>query len=77
MNSIKQKLLTNWHLMRILRLILSVWILAMALPAHDWVMGVFGAFFLYTALAGVGCCGPTGCYVQRNEESAKNIKPID
>ncbi|MBS1523529.1 MAG: hypothetical protein JST50_21180 [Bacteroidetes bacterium] len=74
---IKQRLLTNWHFMRVIRLILSVWILVMAVPAHDWLMGSFGAFFLYTALTGVGCCGPAGCYVQQNKASAKNINDVE
>lgn len=77
MTTIKQRLFTNWHFLRVLRLILSVWILAMAIPAYDWLMGIFGAFFLYTALAGVGCCGPAGCSIQQDKESEKNINDIE
>lgn len=72
MTTIRQRLLTNWHFMRVLRLILSVWILGMAVSAHDWLMGIFGAFFFYTALLGVGCCGPAGCYVKKDKKSAKD-----
>ncbi|MBS1530352.1 MAG: hypothetical protein JSU01_08595 [Bacteroidetes bacterium] len=78
MNTIRQRLLTNWHFMRILRLVLSIWILVMAIPARDWAMGLIGVFFLYTALAGVGCCGPAGCYVpERGKDMKNNIKDTD
>lgn len=63
--------------MRIVRLILSIWILIMALPASDWLMAIFGAFFLYTALMGLGCCGVGGCYIQPNKKSLKDIKELD
>lgn len=55
--------MTNWHLMRIIRLGLGIWMLVMAIQSKDIAIGLFSAFFLYTAIAGVGCCGPNGCYV--------------
>lgn len=74
MNAIKQRLLTNWHWMRILRLVLAVWLLVMAVETSDIVTGLFSAFFLYTAVAGVGCCGPRGCYTTRpDNESSSDI----
>lgn len=73
MNMIKQRLLTNWHFMRFVRLIISILILIMAVPAHDWLMASFGVFFLYTALAGVGCCGTARCYVRRDKKSLTDI----
>jgi hypothetical protein len=63
MSTLKQRVLTNWHLMRIIRLGLGIWMLVMAIQSKDIAIGLFSAFFLYTAIAGVGCCGPNGCYV--------------
>ncbi|HVV54898.1 MAG TPA: hypothetical protein VHC47_06225 [Mucilaginibacter sp.] len=72
MNTIKQRLLTNWHWMRILRLALAVWLLVTAVETSDMATGLFSVFFLYTAIAGVGCCGPRGCYtpMTENEDSS-------
>jgi hypothetical protein len=49
----------------------------MAIQARDWLMGIFGAFFLYTALAGVGCCGSAGCYVSRDKTRLNDTKNIE
>jgi hypothetical protein len=77
MNKIRQSLFANWHFMRIIRLILSVWILTIAISANDWLMGIFASFFLYTAVAGIGCCGPAGCYIPDNKTHLKDTKCID
>jgi hypothetical protein len=62
MNTIKQRLLTNWHVMRIVRLAIGVWMLVVAVQTRDWVVGLFSAFFLYQAVTDTGCCGSQGCY---------------
>ena len=76
MDTLKQRLFTNWHLMRVIRLGLGIWVLVMAIQSKDWVMGIFSAFFIYTALAGVGCCGPQGCYVP-DAKAAHTAKTCD
>ena len=68
MNSLRQRVLTNWHLMRVLRLGLGVWILVMAIQTRDWTIGAFSGFFIYTALVGAGCCGSQDCYVPNTPE---------
>jgi len=57
MNTIKQRLLTDWHPMRIIRLVFGVWALVQAFQVHDTIIGVFGVFFLYQAITNTGCCG--------------------
>ncbi len=61
MSNLKYRLTNNWHLMRIMRLGIGVMILIMAFQTKDWVPGLFAAFFLYQAIADVGCCGSAGC----------------
>jgi hypothetical protein len=77
MNTIKQRIFTNWHLMRLIRLGLSVWLVIMAVQEKDILMGAVGAFFLYTAIAGVGCCGPSGCYTTQNNDSGEDLKDTE
>lgn len=62
MNGLRQRLFTNWHLMRIVRTAIGVWMLVMAIQSRDWAVGLFGAFFLYQGIADVTCCGANGCY---------------
>ncbi|HVS91696.1 MAG TPA: hypothetical protein VHE59_06670 [Mucilaginibacter sp.] len=78
MNTIRQRIFSNWHFARILRLAISGWILVLAIQSHDVLMGLFGVFFLYTALAGVGCCGVNSCYTSPpktgNTENSEHIE---
>ena len=79
MSTLKQRIFTNWHLMRIIRLGLSVWLLVMAIQSKDIAIGALALFFLVTAVTGVGCCGPQGCSVptrnfSRNETTSTNDK---
>ncbi len=61
MTSLKDKLLNNWHLMRIVRLAIGIWLEIIAFSSHDWPIGFMGAFFLYQAIADTSCCGAAGC----------------
>ncbi len=71
MNSIKQRLLTNWHLMRIMRMAIGIWLLVVAIQTHDWAVGLFSGFFLYQALTDTGCCGSRACYAPDNKTITK------
>ena len=56
-----QSLLSNWNFMRLLRLVLSVIIIAQAVSVHDTAMSIAGVFLLGMTLANIGCCGINGC----------------
>ena len=62
MSTLKQRLFTNWHLMRIMRLGIGAMLLVMGVQNKDWAMGLFSIFFLYQAVTDTGCCGSQGCY---------------
>jgi hypothetical protein len=63
MNILRQRLFSNWHLMRIVRLIISVGLLIMALRSKDIALSSLILLSLITTLAGVGCCGSQGCSI--------------
>jgi len=62
MNTLKQRLLTNWHLMRIFRAAIGMMMLVMGIQNKDWAIGLFSIFFLYQAVTDTGCCSTQGCY---------------
>lgn len=78
MNSMKQKLFTNWHLMRIVRLGIGVWLLIAGIQMKDWVTGLLSIFFLYQAVTDTGCCGAQGCYARSAKGGRKDeIHEVD
>lgn len=54
-------LTSNWHIMRIIRLILAIAIMVQAWYMKDTTTAVLGIVLLATAAFNVGCCGPVGC----------------
>ena len=71
MSALKQRLLTNWHLMRIFRLGIGIWMVIEAITRMDILIGLFGLFFLYQAVANAGCCGVGGCYMPPYTDTMK------
>ncbi len=63
MSTLKERILSNWHLMRIMRLGIGIMFIIMGYQARDWAMGLVSIFFLYQAVTDTGCCGSQGCYV--------------
>lgn len=61
METIKQKIFTDWHVMRWIRLIIGIIFIIESIRMHDTFMGLAGAFFLFTAFANIGCCGTNQC----------------
>ena len=62
----RNMLLTNWHFMRFIRLAVGIALIIQAFTAHDYVPGAIALFFLYQAIANVGCGGSGSCIVPRN-----------
>lgn len=61
-------LLTNWHFMRILRLVLSAFFLYDAIETKHIMPGILGAFLLFQAITNTGCCGADGCQVDKSKD---------
>ena len=77
MNALYRRLFAGWNLMRIIRLGLGLWVLVMSIQSRDTTMGLFSAFFVVTAIFGVGCCGASGCYVAPGKTALKGTDDID
>ncbi|HEY5328032.1 MAG TPA: hypothetical protein VIJ27_13595 [Mucilaginibacter sp.] len=61
MNTLKQRIFTNWHFSRFLRLGMGLWMLVWAAQTKDWSIGLFSGLFLFMAISNTGCCGAQGC----------------
>ena len=72
MNTFRRRILSNWNVMRILRVILGLWVLVMAVRYRDTTMIFLSTFMVLTAVFGVGCCGINGCYVQPGSDAEKS-----
>ncbi len=78
MNTWKQRLLTNWHLMRMVRLGLGLMMLVMGIQSKEWAIGLFSVFFLYQAITDTGCCGSSGCNTPvRKSRTPSDATPIE
>ncbi len=76
MNTIKQTLLYNWHLMRWIRLLLGIMMAYQALVFADTLSGLIAAVFLYQALTNTGCCGVDGCAVPTKTTKANEAREV-
>lgn len=68
MESVKQLLLTNWHAMRWIRLILGIALSIHAFVSHDVLSGLLATFLLFQALLNTGCCGASGCDIPNTKK---------
>lgn len=59
----KEIIMSNWNLMRVIRLLAGIAILIQAIVNKDAVFGVVGGLFTIMALFNTGCCGVGGCNV--------------
>jgi hypothetical protein len=63
MNTLKLRLLTNWNIMRVVRLLIGLYLLISAVQMHDWLVGTLSLLFVLMAVSNTGCCGAQGCSV--------------
>ena len=61
MSRFKERLLTNWHPMRMLRLAIGLVAGISAIQSSDVLLGALGVFFLYQGITDTGCCSAMGC----------------
>lgn len=77
MSALKERLLTNWDLMRIVRLAIGVWLGVQAVMQMDIFVALFSAFFLYQAITGTGCCGAGACYAPPRGKTKSTVQDIE
>lgn len=70
----RQTLISNWHLMRTIRLVAGIFIAYQAIQNQEVFSGLIAAFFLFQAITNTGCCGSNGCSVPTSTYKDKNQK---
>jgi hypothetical protein len=75
MKIMKETILSNWTLMRFLRLAMGIAILVQAVMAKDMLFAFAGIIFTAMPVFNVGCCGTSGCAAPapKKQETAKEI----
>lgn len=69
METFKKTLLTDWHLMRVVRLVLGVLIALQAFQMQSAWVALFSGFFLFQAITNTGCCGASGCAPKKGDNN--------
>lgn len=71
----KETILSNWTLMRFLRLGMGIAILVQAVIAKDILFAFAGFIFTALPVFNMGCCGTAGCAapLKKNQDSTKDI----
>ena len=76
--TVKDRLFTNWHMMRWVALAAGLFFLVQALRFQDLVSGLIGGFFLFQAVTNTGClCGNCTVPVQSSESSDTKIREVE
>lgn len=68
---IKERLFTNWHLMRWFQLGMGIYVGIHAWQSHSALSAFFSALFLFQAYTNTGCCGNNGCATAPQKMSVK------
>jgi hypothetical protein len=58
-------ILTGWHFMRMVRLLLGIGIIVQGVENGDWAVGLLGGLFVVLAVTNTACCGANGCTTPR------------
>lgn len=59
----RNEILSNWNLLRALRLGIALFIVYQAFRNNDLIFGIVGLLFAGMAVFNRGCCSSAGCYV--------------
>lgn len=72
----KNIILKGWSFMRVLRLVLSAFIIVEAVRNYDVLFGVIGSVLLLQAVFNVGCCSNGACYTGIIDDEAENKEVV-
>lgn len=70
-------LLTDWNLMRWLRLVLGLFISVQAVQNHDTLAGTIAALLLLQVVTNTGCCGTQGCAAPMNKNKSADLEKVE
>jgi len=68
--------LSNWNLMRVIRLALGIIIIMQGVDAQQWMLVGLGGLFTLMPLLNVGCCGITACNTNYSRRKSNNLTEI-
>lgn len=71
----KNILLKNWNLMRLLRLGMGIFIITQGILATEWAFILMGSLLSLMATFNIGCFGTSGCNIPtpKHKDIAKDI----
>ena len=72
MNPLLKEITSQWHIMRIIRLMIGIMIIAQAFAGRNVMVGILGVIFTAMALFNVGCCGSNGCIPNKKSRNNPN-----
>ncbi len=76
----KNRILSNWSLMRVIRLVLAGVVLTEAFRSNEVILGLLGVILLTQSVLNVGCCGSSGCDIDhaanKPRSSEKSIEEV-
>lgn len=76
----KNRILKNWGLMRVVRLVLAGVVLTEAWRSNEVILALLGVILLSQSVLNVGCCGSSGCDIdhvnKKQRSSEKNIEEV-
>lgn len=71
--NMKKTILTNWTIIRFLRLLMGLAVIVQAVILKDTLLGAAGLLFSSMAVFNAGCCGTAGC-ANPAKKSSKSLK---
>jgi hypothetical protein len=69
MNAITERLFTNWHFSRWLRLGMGLFMLMWSIQTGDWGIAAFAGLFIFMSLTNSGCCGAQVCAIPNRKKT--------
>ncbi len=63
LNSLKQRLITGWTFLRIVRLGLALILTVEAWNNSEILFAILGSFLVFQTIFNYGCCGAAGCAI--------------
>mgnify|MGYP000898969766 CR=1 FL=1 len=63
--------LSNWDLMRVLRLAIGIFIIVQSVVSKDWLFVGAGVLLSLMPIMNIGCCGASGCNTPVRKSNGK------
>ncbi len=69
MSTLTERLFTNWHFARWLKLGMGLFMLTWSIQTADWSLAAIAGLFIFMAATNSGCCGAQGCTVPNKKKT--------